>query len=112
MLLFIFPIGAFVEPDEEEMKSMARWERMRLYSAGPGSNMVIAIVFSLLFSWGMVASLEPSNDGVLSASVVVDYGGEEADCGDFVVAFQRLPIQGVDIGKNMGVRTSRCLDCP
>jgi membrane-associated protease RseP (regulator of RpoE activity) len=78
LLLFIFPIGAFVEPDEEEMKSMARWERMRLYSAGPGSNMVIAIVFSLLFSWGMVASLEPSNDGVLSASVVVDYGGEEA----------------------------------
>jgi hypothetical protein len=60
------------------MKNMARWERMRLYSAGPGSNMVIAIVFSLLFSWGMVASLEPSNDGVLSASVVVDYGGEEA----------------------------------
>ena len=78
LLLFIFPIGAFVEPDEEEMKTMARWERMRLYSAGPGSNMVIAIVFSLLFSWGMVASLEPSNDGVLSASVIVDYGGEEA----------------------------------
>ena len=78
LLLFIFPIGAFVEPDEEEMKNMARWERMRLYSAGPGSNMVIAIVFSLLFSWGMVASLEPSNDGVLSASVIVDYGGEEA----------------------------------
>jgi len=78
LLLFIFPVGAFVEPDEEEMKNMKKWERMRLYAAGPGSNMVIAIVFSLLFSWGMVASLEPSNDGVLSASVVVDYGGEEA----------------------------------
>ena len=26
----------------------------------------------------MVASLEPSSDGVLSASVVLDYGGEEA----------------------------------
>ena len=78
LLLFIFPIGAFVEPDEEEMKTMKRWERMRLYSAGPGSNMVIAIVFSLLFSWGMVASLEPSNDGVLSARVMTDYGGAEA----------------------------------
>ena len=54
LLMFIFPVGAFVEPDEEEMKNMKRWERMRLYSAGPGSNMVIAIVFSLLFSWVMV----------------------------------------------------------
>ena len=78
LLMFIFPVGAFVEPDEEEMKNMKRWERMRLYSAGPGSNMVIAIVFSLLFSWVMVDSLEPSNDGVLSASVVMDYGGSEA----------------------------------
>ena len=78
LLMFIFPVGAFVEPDEEEMKNMKRWERMRLYSAGPGSNMVIAIVFSLLFSWVMVDSLEPSNDGVLSANVVMDYGGSEA----------------------------------
>jgi len=78
LLMFFFPVGAFVEPDEEEMKSMKKWERMRLYAAGPGSNMVIAIIFSLLFSSVMVASLEPSSDGVLSASVVLDYGGGEA----------------------------------
>jgi membrane-associated protease RseP (regulator of RpoE activity) len=78
LLLFVFPVGAFVEPDEEGMKSMKKWERMRLYAAGPGSNMVVAIICSLMFSWVMVASLEPSNEGVLSASVVVDYGGEEA----------------------------------
>ena len=78
LLMFFFPVGAFVEPDEEEMRSMKKWERMRLYAAGPGSNMVIAIIFSFLFSSVMVASLEPSSEGVLSASVVVDYGGEEA----------------------------------
>ena len=78
LLMFFFPVGAFVEPDEEEMKSMKKWERMRLYAAGPGSNMVIAIIFSFLFSSVMVASLEPSSDGVLSGSVVLDYGGEEA----------------------------------
>ena len=78
LLMFFFPVGAFVEPDEEEMKSMKKWERMRLYAAGPGSNMVIAIIFSFLFSSVMVASLEPSSDGVLSANVVLDYGGEEA----------------------------------
>ena len=78
LLLFIFPVGAFVEPDEEGMKSMKKWERMRLYAAGPGSNMVVALICSIMFSWVMVSSLEPSNEGVLSASVVVDYGGEEA----------------------------------
>ena len=78
LLMFIFPVGAFVEPDEEEMKNMKKWERMRLYAAGPGSNMVIAIIFSFLFSSVMVESLEPSNEGVLSASVVIDYGGAEA----------------------------------
>ena len=78
LLMFFFPVGAFVEPDEDEMKNMKKWERMRLYAAGPGSNMVIAIIFSFLFSSVMVASLEPSSDGVLSASVVLDYGGGDA----------------------------------
>ena len=49
LLMFFFPVGAFVEPDEDEMKNMKKWERMRLYAAGPGSNMVIAIIFSFLF---------------------------------------------------------------
>ena len=78
LLLFAFPVGAFVEPDEEEMKSMKKWERMRLYAAGPGSNMVIAVIFSFLFSSVMVASLEPAEDGLLLYSVSADYGGAEA----------------------------------
>ena len=78
LLLFFFPVGAFVEPDEEGMKSMKKWERMRLYAAGPGSNMVVAVVFSFLFSSVMVASLEPAEDGLLLYSVSADYGGAEA----------------------------------
>ena len=78
LLLFVFPVGAFVEPDEEEMKAMKKWERMRLYAAGPGSNMVIALIFSFLFSSVMVASLEPAEDGLLLYSVSTDYGGAEA----------------------------------
>jgi len=78
LLLFFFPVGAFVEPDEEEMKSMKKWERMRLYAAGPGSNMVVAVIFSFLFSSVMVASLEPAENGLLLYSVSADYGGAEA----------------------------------
>ena len=78
LLMFFFPVGAFVEPDEEEMRSMKKWERMRLYAAGPGSNMVVAVIFSFLFSSVMVASLEPAEDGLLLYSISADYGGAEA----------------------------------
>jgi len=94
LLLFIFPVGAFVEPDEEQMKNMKKWERMRLYAAGPGSNMVIAIIFSFLFSSVMVQSLEPSNEGVLSGSVIIDYGGEDAGLEPWmlITAVNDLPV--------------------
>ena len=78
LLFFVFPIGAFVEPDEDEMKAMPRRQRMRLYAAGPASNIVVAVLFAVLFSWGMVASLEPTHEGVLVARVVEDYGAHEA----------------------------------
>ena len=78
LLFFAVPVGAFVEPDEEEMIAMRRIDRMRLYAAGPASNLTLAFLFALLFSWGMVGALEPAHDGALTASVVADYAGAEA----------------------------------
>ena len=78
LLFFIVPIGAFVEPDEDEMKAMPRRQRMRLYAAGPASNIVVAVMFAILFSWGTVASLEPAHEGVLVANVVKGYGAHDA----------------------------------
>ena len=78
LLFFAAPIGAFVEPDEEEMVAMRRIDRMRLYAAGPASNITLAFLFALLFSWGMVAALEPAHEGALTASVVADYAAGEA----------------------------------
>ena len=78
LLFFAVPIGAFVEPDEEEMVAMRRIDRMRLYAAGPASNITLAFLFALLFSWGMVAALEPAHEGALTASVVADYAAGEA----------------------------------
>ena len=78
LLFFAAPIGAFVEPDEEEMVAMRRIDRMRLYAAGPASNITLALLFALLFSWGMVAALEPAHEGALTASVMADYAAGEA----------------------------------
>lgn len=43
VFLTIIPIGAFVEPDEEELKAKKRISRMRIYSAGSFGNILLAI---------------------------------------------------------------------
>jgi membrane-associated protease RseP (regulator of RpoE activity) len=50
ILVTIIPIGAFVEPDEEELKAKERGARMRVYSAGPFANILLAIFVIIAFS--------------------------------------------------------------
>src|SRR5205823_926330 len=37
LIFLIFPIGAFVEPDEEELRALPRRDRARLFAAGPAT---------------------------------------------------------------------------
>jgi len=64
ILLFVFPIGAFVEPDEEELQKMKRRDRARLFAAGPATNVILALVFAIIFSTVMMGSVRPVHDGV------------------------------------------------
>ncbi len=54
-LLFLgfFPVGAFVEPDEKELKKADERAKLRLYSAGPSSNLFLMLpLFVVLFVIG------------------------------------------------------------
>jgi len=42
------PMGAFVEPDEKQLKKTDKQQVTKMYSAGPSSNLVLAILFALL----------------------------------------------------------------
>lgn len=64
LIFLIFPIGAFVEPEEEEMRALPRAERARLFAAGPATNILLAILFAVLFSSVMVTSVTPVREGV------------------------------------------------
>jgi len=64
VIFLIFPIGAFVEPDEDELRALPRRERARLYAVGPATNIVLAILFAVLFSSVMMASVSPVHEGV------------------------------------------------
>ena len=45
----IFPIGAFTEPDEKQLKNTTQRKRMRVFSAGSMANFVTGIFFLVLF---------------------------------------------------------------
>src|SRR5437899_7356669 len=64
LTFLIFPIGAFVAPDEDELRALSRRERARLYPVGPATNILLAILFAALFSTVMVTSVAPVYDGV------------------------------------------------
>lgn len=55
ILWAVVPIGAFVEPDDLDLKVAPRRNRLRVFAAGPAVNMSMAAVCLLLFA-GMVGA--------------------------------------------------------
>ena len=78
VLLFIVPIGAFVEPDEKQMEKINRRDRARIFSAGLTTNIILALICAAIFSWGFMASLQPVKDGILVLNVTEGAPAEEA----------------------------------
>ncbi len=48
LLWLIVPVGAFVEPDEEETKKAEPKVRAKIFAAGPGTNITLTVVFLVL----------------------------------------------------------------
>ncbi len=70
LVFLVFPVGAFVEPDEEELKKATRSKRSKVFAAGPASNIVIALIVLGLFSGVMMSSLQEGTSGALARGVV------------------------------------------
>lgn len=54
LLFTLLPIGAFVEPDEEDMRSRKLMTKLRVYSAGSFANIILAVLALLAF--GLMAN--------------------------------------------------------
>lgn len=59
ILYMIIPIGAFVEPDEEQLKETTIPKRLRVFAAGPMSNFVVVLICLLLFSFVFMSAVQP-----------------------------------------------------
>jgi membrane-associated protease RseP (regulator of RpoE activity) len=71
------PIGAFVEPDEEEMKTKTSVERMRVFTVGSFANMVIGVFAALALALSVhgFASVVQS-DGMRVVGFMAGYPAE------------------------------------
>lgn len=65
LLFLIVPIGAFVEPDEEELKGTTRLKRSRVFAAGPSTNIILAFACLLILAFAMAPAITPAADGVV-----------------------------------------------
>lgn len=88
LLFFLFvPVGAFVEVDEKEIRAGKVRDSVRVLAAGPGSNMVAALV-SLLILLTLLGSAAPVVDGIGVTAVVEGYPAYDAGIrpGDVIVS--------------------------
>ena len=73
LLLFAIIPGAFVEPDEDELKEAKRSSRLRVYAAGSIANITLAVIALLLVS--LISAGIPTffaEDGIAIDRIVSD----------------------------------------
>lgn len=69
VLFFIAPMGAFVEPDEEEMTAADPVVRRRIFASGAGINIVLGVAMLLILSFIMMPAAQPIHQGIYVESV-------------------------------------------
>jgi len=90
----VIPMGAFVEPDEEEVTSAPKRKRTSMYAVGPGTNIFAAIIFLMLF-FGAMSSVSPVDDSPVVVSVA---DGSPASMAGIPFGAQILKVDGVEVG--------------
>jgi len=96
LLYAVVPVGAFVEPNNEQLQKSSRKAQMHVFSAGIAINTVVAVVLFLVMSFGMLGSLAPQygdnpavgglsdgspafNEGITNYSIITSFGATDPD---------------------------------
>jgi membrane-associated protease RseP (regulator of RpoE activity) len=78
LVFIVIPLGAFVEPDEQELVKTEKKRRTSVYAAGPAANVIVAIICALLFSSVLLSSVAPVRPGQVILGVANDGPAEHA----------------------------------
>lgn len=76
LLLLLIPMGAFVEPNEGELKAASRRRRLRLYASGPATNILLAVICMVALVGFLSPSAQPAQSGAVVTEVAHDSPAE------------------------------------
>ena len=90
LLLGFLPIGAFVEPNEEEVKKAKPIKQLKVYSAGPIANLasiiVVILIYNLLLGFVVMPFLSPQAETIkrehISGMQITGVQDEISFCGE------------------------------
>ena len=90
---FVLPIGAFVDPDENQIKKLGTLKKMRLLAAGSFINIVLGIVFLLLGLWFFSNFYE--QNGVIFSETIKDTPAYNANLNGTILSINYKKIETV-----------------
>jgi len=96
LLYAVVPIGAFVEPNDEQLKKCSRKPRSDVFAAGIAINVIVAIVIFFVMTFGMMSAISPAYEN--DAGVTNVYAGSPAD--DSGIVFSSLILK-IDDGSTV-----------
>lgn len=94
LLYAVVPLGAFVEPNQEDVERASRRAKIDLYTAGITTNFVIAAISFLLFSVVMLGGLGSPYEG--HCAVYSETEGSPADIAGIPAGAVILDINGAE----------------
>ncbi|MDP8012247.1 MAG: site-2 protease family protein [Thermoplasmata archaeon] len=90
ILWFIIPVGAFVEPDEEQIEKSDKKIRMKIFAAGPTTNL-IAMIIALLIFLLLMSNVSVAQEGVL----VVNSYNKNIQPGDLITGIGNITLKNI-----------------
>ena len=91
------PLGAFAEPQYEELMGAPPKERMRMFAAGPATNLFAAFI-CLLMIGGLAGQFVSSNENIHVRGIIQGQGADDAGMQpwDTLQSIDGKEIQGLD----------------
>ncbi|MEC7988813.1 MAG: site-2 protease family protein [Candidatus Thermoplasmatota archaeon] len=96
------PLGAFAEPQSDELMRAPRRERLRMFAAGPATNLFAAFVMFLLLG-GLATQLVAEEEYVHVQGIVLEGGADQAGMQpwDTLISIDGEPVHTTDDFRNI-----------
>jgi len=101
MLLLFFIPGAFVEPDETQLKKSSKLTRLKVYAAGSFANFIVAFVSMVILFFFLNVVFTPS--GVGFSGYIENYSAEQVELSGTI---QRIGDYSIQVPEDIPVALS------